>query len=423
MKKTVSDIDVSGARCLVRVDFNVPFELGTATISDDSRIRAALPTINYLRERGARVILATHVGRPKGIDNGLRVAPMAARLSELLASPVTVAPDSIGEETEKLAAALGPGDVLFLENTRFHPEEEQNDPDNAAALARLADIYVNDAFGSAHRAHASTEGVAHLLPAVAGFLLDREIRMLGGILESPRRPLATLMGGAKVGDKMAVMERLIESSDMLIVGGGMAAAFLEARGMRTGKSLLEADGPQMAGRIESAAKARGIQLLIPTDVIVATELSADAHASAVSSDAIPAEGMLLDIGPETRDTYTRALRLCQTVLWNGPMGVFEYDQFAGGTRTIAEFLAQHAGTPTSLRHSRESGNPVRRAAPPPSDTTNGATVIVGGGSTAEAVDALGYADAMTHVSTGGGAALEFLEGRTLPGIAALQDVE
>ncbi len=395
MKKTVTDIDVSGARCLVRVDFNVPFEPGTTTISDDSRIRAALPTINYLRERGARVILATHVGRPKGIDDALRVAPMAQRLSELIESPVTVAPDSIGEETQQLAAALGPGDVLFLENTRFHLEDEKNDPDHSAALASLADIFVNDAFGSAHRAHASTEGVAHILPAVAGFLLDKEIRMLGSILESPRRPLATLMGGAKVGDKMAVMERLIETSDMLIVGGGMAAAFLEARGLRTGKSLLEDDGPQMAARIESAAKARGIQLLIPTDVVVATELSAEAEASVVSTDAIPADAMLLDIGPATRDAYARALRLCQTILWNGPMGVFEFEQFAAGTRAIGETLAQHA-----------------RA---------GATVIVGGGSTAEAVDSLGLADAMTHVSTGGGAALEFLEGRTLPGIAALQD--
>lgn len=396
MKKTVNDIDVSGARCLVRVDFNVPFEPGTTTISDDSRIRAALPTINYLRERGARVILATHVGRPKGmVDDGLRVAPLAARLSELLAFPVAIAPDSIGEETERMAAALGPGDVLFLENTRFHAEEEKNDPDHSAALARLADIFVNDAFGAAHRAHASTEGVAHILPAVAGFLLDKEIRMLGGILESPRRPLATLMGGAKVGDKMAVMERLIENADMLIVGGGMAAAFLEARGMRTGTSLLEDDGPQMAGRIDSAAKARGIQMLVPTDVVVATELSAGAEASVVSSDAIPEDAMLLDIGPETRDTYTRAMRLCQTVLWNGPMGVFEYEQFAGGTRAVGESLAQHA--------------------------RGGATVIVGGGSTAEAADSLGIAEAMTHVSTGGGAALEFLEGRALPGIAALQD--
>ena len=285
----------------------------------------------------------------------------------------------------------------MLENLRFHEGEEKNDPDYAAALAGLADIYVNDAFGTAHRAHASTEGVAHLLPAVAGFLLDKEIRMLGGILESPRRPLATLMGGAKVGDKMAVMERLIETSDMLIVGGGMAAAFLEARGLRTGKSLLEADGPQMAGRIESAAKARGVQLLIPSDVVVATELSANAEASVVRSDTIPDDAMLLDIGPETRDAFTRAMRLCQTVLWNGPMGVFEYEQFSGGTRAVGESLAQHA-----------------RA---------GATVIVGGGSTAEAVDSLGYVDAMTHVSTGGGAALEFLEGQVLPGVAALQDTD
>ena len=398
MKKTVSDIDVSGARCFVRVDFNVPFEPGTTVISDDSRIRASLPTINYLRERGARVILATHVGRPKGaVDESLRVAPMATRLSELLGAPVDVAADSIGSETEQSVTALGPGGVLMLENTRFHAAEEKNDPNYAAALARLADVYVNDAFGAAHRAHASTEGIAHILPAVAGFLLDKEIRMLGGVLESPRRPLATLMGGAKVGDKMAVMERLIETSDMLIVGGGMAAAFLAARGLRVGKSLLEADGPQMAGRIESAAKARGIQLLVPTDVVVATELSGDAAASVVSSDAIPDDAMLLDVGPETRDAYTRAMRLCQTVLWNGPMGVFEYDQFAGGTRVVGESLAQHA-----------------RA---------GATVIVGGGSTAEAVDSLGLAEAMTHVSTGGGAALEFLEGRVLPGIAALQDAD
>ena len=352
-----------------------PLNPGTTVISDDSRIRASLPTINYLRERGARVILATHVGRPKGaVDESLRVAPMAARLSELLGAPVDVAADSIGSETEQSVAELGPGGVLMLENTRFHAAEEKNDPDYAAALARLADVYVNDAFGAAHRAHASTEGIAHILPAVAGFLLDKEIRMLGGVLESPRRPLATLMGGAKVGDKMAVMERLIETSDMLIVGGGMAAAFLASRGLRVGKSLLEADGPQMAGRIESAAKARGIQLLVPTDVVVATELSGDAAASVVSSDAIPDDAMLLDVGPETRDAYTRAMRLCQTVLWNGPMGVFEYDQFAGGTRVVGESLAQHA-----------------RA---------GATVIVGGGSTAEAVDSLGLAEAMTHVFNG-----------------------
>ena len=397
MKMTVKDIDVSAARCLVRVDFNVPFEPGTATISDDSRIHAAIPTINYLRENGARIILATHVGRPTGEDDALRVTPIAARLSELLGARIAIAPDSIGAETERMAESLRPGEILFLENTRFHSEEEQNDPEHSAALARLADVYVNDAFGAAHRAHASTEGIARLLPAVAGFLLDREIRMLGSIMDSPRRPLATLMGGAKVGDKMAVMERLIDHADMVLVGGGMAAAFLNARGMRTGASLLEADGPSLAGRIESAAKARGIQLLVPTDVIIAKELSDSAAASIVDCDAIPGDGMVLDIGPRTRDAYIRALRLCQTVLWNGPMGVFEYEQFAGGTRAIGESLAQSA--------------------------RSGATVVVGGGSTAEAVRSLGLVDAMTHVSTGGGAALEFLEGRVLPGIDILQDAD
>ncbi len=394
MKKTVSDIDVFGARCLVRVDFNVPMNPGTTVISDDSRIRASLHTITYLQKHGARIVLATHIGRPKGVDESLRVAPVAARLSELLGAKVTVAPDSIGPAVEDQSRGLEPGAVLMLENVRFHQEEEQNDPDHAAALAQLADIYVNDAFGSAHRAHASTEGISHLLPSVAGFLLDKEIRMLGGIVESPNRPLATLMGGAKVGDKMAVMERLITTADMLIVGGGMAAAFLAARGNAVGKSLLEADGPLMAGRIESAAKARGVQLLIPTDVVVGREPFASSTASVASSNAIPHDAMLLDIGPETRDTYTRALRLCQTVLWNGPMGMFEYGQFCGGTRSVAKSLAQYA-----------------RA---------GTTVVVGGGSTAEAVDSLGYAAAMTHVSTGGGAALEFLEGRLLPGVAALQ---
>ncbi len=397
MKKTVNDIDVSGATCLVRVDFNVPMEPGTHVISDDSRIRATLPTINNLRARGARVIVATHFGRPKGVDESLRVAPVAARLSDLLDAPVHAAGDSVGADVERQAHGLAAGDVLMLENLRFHPEEALNDPIHAAALARLADIYVNDAFGAAHRAHASTEGVARLLPAVAGLLMDAELRMLGGILDSPRRPLATLMGGAKVGDKMAVMERLIDSSDMVLLGGGMAAAFLAARGLRAGKSPVEADGPQMAGRILSAADARGVQVLIPSDVVVADKLSAGASAAVVKSNSVPDDAMLLDIGPETRDAYARALRLCQTVLWNGPMGVFEFPQFAEGTRGVAHALAQHA-----------------RA---------GATVVIGGGSTAEAVDTLGLSQAMTHVSTGGGAALEFLEGRVLPGVAALQDMD
>ena len=397
MKKTVADIDITDARYLVRVDFNVPMAPGATSISDDSRIRASLPTINYLRARGARIILASHLGRPKGVDESLRMAPIAARLEELLGAPVLSASESIGEAVEEQSRQLAPGGLLLLENVRFHSEEEANDPAHAEALARLADVFVNDAFGTAHRAHASTEGIARLRPAVAGFLMDKELRMLGGILDSPRRPIATLMGGAKVGDKMAVMERLIETSDFLIVGGGMAAAFLAARGHRTGKSLLEADGPQMAARIESAAKARGVQLLIPTDLVVAQEFSAKAEALNIDAAAIPADAMLLDIGPRTREAYTRAMTLCQTVLWNGPMGVFEFPQFAEGTATVARSLADHA--------------------------KNGATVVVGGGSTAEAVASLGLADSMTHVSTGGGAALEFLEGKTLPGVAVLQDAD
>ena len=395
MKKTVADINITDARYLVRVDFNVPMAPGTTSISDDSRIRASLPTINYLRERGARIILASHLGRPKGVDESLRMAPIAARLEELLGTPVLSAPGSMGEAVEEQSRQLPPGGVLLLENVRFHPEEEANDPAHAEALARLADVFVNDAFGTAHRAHASTEGIARLRPAVAGFLMDKELRMLGEIIDSPQRPIATLMGGAKVGDKMAVMERLIETSDFLIVGGGMAAAFLAARGHRTGKSLLEADGPQMAARIESAAKARGVQLLIPADLVVAQEFSAKAEAMYVDAAAIPDDAMLLDIGPRSREAFTRAMTLCQTVLWNGPMGVFEFPQFAEGTATVARSLADHA--------------------------KNGATVVVGGGSTAEAVASLSLADSMTHVSTGGGAALEFLEGKTLPGVAALQD--
>jgi phosphoglycerate kinase len=394
-KKTIRDVPVSGRRVFVRADFNVPMDPGTTNISDDARIRATLPTINYLREHGARVILASHLGRPKGVDDSLRLAPIARRLSELLGAPVSTAPDCVGPAAEQAAARLKDGDVLLLENVRFHPEEEKNDPAFAEALAKVADLYVNDAFGTAHRAHASTEGIARHLPAVAGLLMEAELRMLGRVLENPPKPLATLMGGAKVGDKMAVMENLLPKSDFVLVGGGMAAAFLAARGLRVGKSLLEADGPQMAARIEQAARARNVQLLLPVDVVVAPEFEKDAPARTVSVESIPNGQMLLDIGPKTREAYARALNLCRTILWNGPMGVFEFPAFAEGTKAIAQALAQRA-----------------RA---------GATVVVGGGSTAESVAELGLADAMTHVSTGGGAALEFLEGRTLPGVAALQD--
>ena len=394
-KQTIRDITVHDLRVLVRVDYNVPMQPGATTISDDSRIRASLPTIRYLRDQGAKVILTSHLGRPKGVDESLRLAPVAQRLSELLGAPIATAEDCIGPSIEEATQRLHAGDVLLLENVRFHPEEEQNDPAFADALARLADVYVNDAFGTAHRAHASTEGVAHRLPAVAGLLMESELRMLGHVLESPQKPLATLMGGAKVGDKMAVMENLVPRSDFILVGGGMAAAFLVARGIRVGKSLLEAEGPQLASRIISAARERGVQLLLPVDAVVATEVTANASARVVSVEQVPDDCMILDIGPRTWETYVRAVALCQTILWNGPMGVFEFAPFAEGTKAVAHALADRA--------------------------RSGVTVIVGGGSTAEAVGSLGLADAMTHVSTGGGAALELLEGKTLPGVAALMD--
>lgn len=394
-KLTVRDIPVRGLRALVRVDFNVPFVPGTAAISDDSRIRATLPTIQHLRQEGARVILCSHLGRPSGVDEGLRMAPIAQRLGDLLGAPVATAPDCVGPAVEEAVGRLGAGEVLLLENVRFHPEEERNDPAFARALARLADLYVNDAFGTAHRAHASTEGVAHLLPAVAGLLMEAELCMLGQVLEAPRRPLAVLLGGAKIADKMAVMENLVARTDFLLVGGGMAAAFLAAQGLRVGRSPLEPDGPQLAGRIQQAARARGTQLLVPVDAVVASEPRAGVPVHTVPVDATPADQMILDIGPRTREAYIRALRLCQTILWNGPLGVFELSAFAEGTRALAQTLAERA-----------------RA---------GATVVVGGGSTAEAVAALGLAGAITHISTGGGAALELLEGKVLPGVAALHD--
>jgi phosphoglycerate kinase len=395
-KSTLQDYPIDGKRILVRVDFNVPFEPGTLRISDDSRIRAALPTINYLRDRGARVVLATHLGRPDGkIKDELRVDPIAERLSGLIGASVAVADECVGNVASAAVERLNSSDILLLQNLRFHPEETANDAAFAASLAELADVFVNDAFGTAHRAHASTEGVTHHLPAIAGFLMDSELAMLGGILDAPAKPVATVFGGAKVGDKMAVMRNLVGRSDFMLVGGGMAAAFLAARNLRVGKSLLEPDDPQMAADIEAAAREAGTQVLLPVDVVVSDQISNAATAQIVTVDAIPHDSMALDIGPSTREQFSRALRLCQTVLWNGPMGVFEFAPFAGGTAEIAETLAQQA--------------------------RNGGTVIVGGGSTAEAVGHFGVAEAMTHVSTGGGAALEFLEGRALPGVAALMN--
>jgi phosphoglycerate kinase len=395
-KMTVRDFPVDDKRVLVRVDFNVPFEPGTSSISDDSRIRAALPTINFLRERRARVLLASHLGRPGGkISEELRLTPITRRLSELLGASVTTVDDCIGLGVSNAVARIEPSQVLLLENLRFHPEEETNDDRFAASLASLADVFVNDAFGTAHRAHASTERVAHHLPAIAGLLMDSELAMLGGILDAPAKPVATIFGGAKVGDKMAVMGNLVGQSDFMLVGGGMAAAFLARRGLQVGKSLLEANGPELAASVEAAAQEAGTQVLLPIDVVVATEIGPSVDARVVPVEEIPKDSMTLDIGPATRQQYSRALRLCQTVLWNGPLGVFEYEPFARGTMDIAETLAERA--------------------------RNGVTVVVGGGSTAEAVGRFGFASDMTHVSTGGGATLEFLEGRVLPGVAALKD--
>ena len=395
-KMTIRDVDLRGKKTLVRADFNVTFRPGTTDIADDSRIRATLPTISYLLEQGARVILCSHLGRPKGVQDELRLAPVAQRLSELLGIDVPVATDCIGPEAEAMVSGIADGGVGLLENLRFHSEEEENDTQFAQALAALAEVYVNDAFGTAHRAHASTEGVAHVLPAVSGFLLAKEIESLGAALESPDRPFAAVLGGAKVSDKMAVLQNLIPKVTHMLIGGGMAAAFLNAYGHSVGKSLMEEGGPDMAREIvRAAAREGGVELLLPLDVVVAKEMSADASAEAVFTDSVPDDAMILDIGPRTADMYRDALADAQTVLWNGPMGAFEFAPFSAGTRAVAEAMAEA--------------------------TDKGAVTLLGGGSTAEAVDALGLTSRMTHVSTGGGASLEFLEGKTLPGVAALQD--
>ena len=388
-KRTVRDVDWRGKRALVRVDFNVPFDAAGA-ISDDSRIREVLPTIVHIREGGASVVLGTHLGRPGGkrVDD-LELAPIAERLAELLGTPVEYVHDAPGGLARERAETLREGDVLLLENLRFWPGEEANDPAFAQGLAALADVYVNDAFGTAHRAHASTEGVAHLLPAVAGLLMEREVAFLGRVLEDPVRPLAALLGGAKVSDKLRVLERLIGHADAVYVGGGMAATFLAAQGLPTGTSLVE------SGLIEACAamiETAGAALHLPTDVVVAERIEAGAPTRTVAADAVPDGWMVLDVGPETAAAFARELAGMGTVVWNGPMGVFEIPPFDAGTRAVAEALAESS-----------------------------AVTVVGGGSTAEAVARLGLADKMTHVSTGGGASLEFLEGKVLPGIAALDD--
>ena len=400
-KKTVRDVDVSRKRALVRVDFNVPTDKSTGEITDDTRIRASLPTINYLIDHDARVILLSHLGRPNGkVNDKLRLRPVAERLQQLLGKPVQYVAETIGPNAVAAVNRLEPGSVLLLENVRFYPGEEANDPEFAGQLASLADVFVNDAFGTAHRAHASAEGVAHRLPAVAGLLMERELDFLGRATTNPEHPYVAIIGGAKVSDKIGVLQQLLNSVDKMIIGGGMANTFLIAKGFSMGSSLVEQDQVAKATEIIQTAGDRGVELLLPVDVAVADNFAADATRQVVelSPDiqelrpAIPDGEMALDIGPATVANFTEALRGGKTIVWNGPMGVFEFPNFAVGTTMIADAVAG-----------------------------SGAVTIIGGGETVAAVEQAGVADRITHISTGGGASLEFLEGKELPGVAALQD--
>ena len=393
-KLTIRDVDVAGKRVFVRVDFNVP--LADGKVTDDSRIRAAIPTITALLQGGASVILASHLGRPDGkVQDGLRLRPVGQRLTELLRRNVPVTGDALGLGTEDAVKRLRVGEVLLLENLRFHVEEEQNDPAFAAALAAYADIFVNDAFGTAHRAHASTVGIAKLLPAYAGLLMERELEMLSKLLEAPDRPFAAILGGAKVSDKIKVIDHLLTKVDLLILGGGMANTFLLAQGKAVGKSLAEPDRADDARRILSTAANNGVRVVLPVDVIVAKEVTRGTEYKTLRAEKIPASWHIVDLGKDSQDAILAALADVQTVFWNGPMGVFEIPSFAHGTKAVARFLAERAD--------------------------GGATVIVGGGDSVAAVTQQGLADRMTHISTGGGASLEFLEGRDLPGVTVLLD--
>ncbi len=392
-KQTVSDIDVAGKRVLLRVDFNVPVDETTGEITDDGRIRAALPTLNYLIERNARVVVATHLGRPKGrAEDRFRLTGVGERLSRILGKPVTVAVDCVGPDVEKAVAALAGGDVLLLENLRFHADEELNTPGFARSLARLADVFVNDAFGTSHRSHASIVGIAEHLPAVAGFLLEKELTNLGGILESPAHPFAALLGGDKISDKVGMLGNIMDKVDHLLIGGGMAATFLKAGGGEVGKSLVETDRLATASRLMMLAGQKEVDLVLPLDVVVVMEIKPEAEIRTVAVADIRDTYRIVDIGPETVASFTRKLGECRTVFWNGPMGIYEMPRFAAGTRAMAEVLAESS-----------------------------AVTILGGGSTAEAVAHFGLAERMTFVSTGGGASLEFLGGETLPGVEALLD--
>ena len=389
-KKTVRDIDVRGKRVLVRVDFNVPLKDGK--VSDDTRIQAALPTLKYLMDHGARLILCSHLGRPKGeYDASLSLRPAADRLAELLGKPVAFAGDCIGKQASEAAAKLKDGEVLVLENTRFHAGEKKNDPEFAQQLASLAEIYVDDAFGSAHRAHASTEGVTKYLPAVGGFLMEKELKFLGDALSDPEHPFIAILGGAKISDKIGVVERLLSLADRLLIGGGMANTFLAARGNAMADSLVEAEALDQAKALMAKA---GDKILLPVDLVAAEAYEAEAVHKVVPVDGVPEGWQALDIGPQTCQMFADVIHDAALIVWNGPMGVFEFEAFAVGTRAIAKAVAECKGT-----------------------------TIVGGGDSAAAVRQAGLTDAMTHVSTGGGASLEFLEGKTLPGVAALQDKE
>ncbi|KJS19085.1 MAG: phosphoglycerate kinase [Clostridiaceae bacterium BRH_c20a] len=391
-KQTIRDVDLQNKKVLVRVDFNVPRDKG-GNVTDDTRIQAALPTIQYLLEKKAKVILASHLGRPKGeVDEKYRLAKVAERLSELLGKNVTQTVNTIGPDVEEAVKEMESGDVLLLENVRFNPGETKNDPEFAGALAALAEIYVNDAFGTAHRAHASTEGVAKYLPAVAGFLMEKELKALGGVITNPERPFIAIIGGAKVSDKIGVIENLLHKVDILIIGGGMANTFLKAKGYELGKSLLEEDKVDLAKKLMADAEAKGIKFLLPVDLVVADSIESPGEIETVQVNSIPKDKMGLDIGSATADLYAEAIKDAKTIVWNGPMGVFEVEAFSRGTNVVAQAVAEaHANS------------------------------IVGGGDSVAAVEKAGLAQKISHISTGGGASLEFLEGKELPGITALND--
>ncbi len=392
MKKTIRDLDVAGKRVFVRADFNVPVDK-SGVITDDTRIQAVLPTVRNLRERGARVILASHFGRPKGkVVEDMRLQPVADRLSELLGASIKYVSDCIGEEPEGAAAALQDGDVLLLENLRFHPEEENNDSAFSKQLASLADMYVNDAFGTAHRAHASTEGITHHLPSVAGLLMEKELNSLGGLLVSPKHPFACVFGGAKVSDKIGIIRNMLQRVDLVLVGGGLAATFLKARGLDIGQSLVEDGMIDECRTIMRESDGSRIPLLLPIDLLVAKEAKAGTRTRVVQVTGVPADCMIVDIGPKTIEYFFEKLEFCRTVLWNGPMGIYEVPQFSLGTRCLINYLAGLD-----------------------------AASVIGGGSSVDAVQEMGVGELVTHVSTGGGATLELLEKGTLPGVEALDD--